>query len=260
MDGYLWYSVRMRAEADGQHVSGGERLVPSPEVRDTVNQLLRRATQHPEAKAITITLDAVFPRRLRTVKALRVRTLCFPSVEASRARARALLVSWGVASPAVERAMTLLSEGANPKGGNMRGAILMDYTTGQRLEPDPERGVRVSFIDYDPPSRARLEARFPGKEAERFRDAYALASKVASVPGIVAELCWSDDPAYTTGYVACRQEGYVRLTHLKPLGVPLGGRVYFVDVNRFDVVDDVAFLESTPTLVTIESDALFEEA
>jgi 6-carboxyhexanoate--CoA ligase len=260
MDERLWYSVRMRAEADGRHLSGGECLVPSPQAMDAVNRLLERVVRRPEVEKVTVTLDAVFPRRLRSVKALRVRTLRFRSVASSRARAAEILTAWGVGRVAVARAFDLLTNGANPKGGNMRGAILMDGATGRRLEPDPERGVRVSFVDFEPDSRETFVARFRGKRAERFRDAYALAAKVASVLGVVAELCWSDDPDYTTGYVASREGGYVRLSHLKPEGVALGGRVYFVDVSSFSLARDVAYLESAPTLVTIDSDALFEEA
>lgn len=260
MDDHLWYSVRMRAERKGRHLSGGERLVPFPHLIEATSILLERALRRPDAEAIVLTLDAVFPRRLRWVRALRVRTLEFSSVSESRDRAEQLLLAWGVTPQAAEIAMHLLSKGANPKGGNMRGAILMDCATGERLESNPERGVRVSFVDLEPASRIRFEARFPGEGVRRFREAYVLASKVASVPGIIADLGWSDDPEYTTGYVASRQGGYVRLTHLKPQGVALGGRVYFVDRSRFRLKEDITYLESAPTLVTIESDALFEEA
>ena len=34
------------------------------------------------------------------------------------------------------------------------------------------------------------------------REALVLASKVQSAEGIVGELCWSDDPDDTIGYVA----------------------------------------------------------
>lgn len=260
MDEHLWYSVRMRAETRGYHLSGGERLVPFPSLREAAGSLLERALRRPDADTIVLTLDAVFPRRLRWVEALRVRTLEFSSVPESRAKAKELLLVWGVAPHAVDVALYLLSTGANPKGGNMRGAVLMDGRTGERLEPDPERGVRVSFVDMEPTSRLRFEERFPGEEFHRFRDAYVLAAKVASVPGVVADLCFSDDPEYTTGYVASRQGGYVRLTPLKPRGVALGGRVYFVDRSRFRLKEDITYLESAPTLVTIERDALFEEA
>ena len=33
-----------------------------------------------------------------------------------------------------------------------------------------------------------------------------LATKVSAHPATVAELCWSDDPEYITGYVASRKQ------------------------------------------------------
>ncbi|MFN3471616.1 MAG: 6-carboxyhexanoate--CoA ligase, partial [Aquificaceae bacterium] len=62
---------------------------------------------------------------------------------------------------------------------------------------------------------------------ERLLDALALATKNIHC-GVIAELCWSDDPDYTTGYVAGKNIGYVRIKPMKEKGVPIGGRVYFV--------------------------------
>jgi len=78
-----------------------------------------------------------------------------------------------------------------------------------------------------------------------------LASKVASVKGTIAELCWSDDPFYTTGYVASKKLGYVRIPHLKKEGDYHGGRVFFVDfVNTVEINDYIEEIEKTPVLVT----------
>ena len=75
-----------------------------------------------------------------------------------------------------------------------------------------------------------------------------LASKVASVKGTIAELCWSDDPFYTTGYVASKKLGYVRIPHLKYEGDYRGGRVFFVyNVNIIDYIEEI---EKTPVLIT----------
>ena len=46
------------------------------------------------------------------------------------------------------------------------------------------------------------------------REALVLASKVQSAEGIVGELCWSDDPDYTVGYVACNGI-YHRIPNMK---------------------------------------------
>ena len=57
------------------------------------------------------------------------------------------------------------------------------------------------------------------------REALVLATKVQSCPGIVGELCWSDDPDYTVGYVACNGI-YHRIPNMKEMGNPIGGRVF----------------------------------
>ena len=54
-----------------------------------------------------------------------------------------------------------------------------------------------------------------------------MASKVASAVGVVAELCWSDDPEYVSFYVASAKYGYKRIPVLKEYGNPIGGRVFF---------------------------------
>ena len=64
-------------------------------------------------------------------------------------------------------------------------------------------------------------------------DALALATKNIHC-GVEAELCWSDDPDYTTGYVAGKTIGYVRIKPMKEEGVPIGGRVYFVKEEKED--------------------------
>lgn len=45
-----------------------------------------------------------------------------------------------------------------------------------------------------------------------------LATKVSEHPATVAELCWSDDPKYITGYVASKELGYQCITKLKEYG------------------------------------------
>jgi 6-carboxyhexanoate--coA ligase len=79
------------------------------------------------------------------------------------------------------------------------------------------------------------------------REALVLASKVQSAEGIVGELCWSDDPDYTVGYVACN-DIYHRIPSMKEFGSNLGGRVFFVKTNT-DVDCVIKYLEKAPVLV-----------
>ena len=114
----------------------------------------------------------------------------------------------------------------------------MDAVTGERLDDRAERGVRCSNMDCE--DTALYEARMAekGLGGDHPREALVLASKVAYGPGTVAELCWSDDPDYVTGYVGSKKFGYGRITVMKDMGDPVGGRVFFVehgtDVARYD--------------------------
>ena len=52
-----------------------------------------------------------------------------------------------------------------------------------------------------------------GREGLHLEEALILASKIASCKGIVAELCWSDDPSYVIGYVGTK-DNYERIVSL----------------------------------------------
>jgi 6-carboxyhexanoate--CoA ligase len=147
--------------------------------------------------------------------------------------------------------MTALAEGPAPGGCSMRGAMLVDAASGHRLEPDRARGVRASRMDLTPAAEGELRRGLAalGLDNEHVREALVLAAKVLSAPGIVAELCWSDDPAYTAGYVAGPSLGYVRFSHLKPLGEERGGRAFFVRSEGLDLAAFIEHLERSVLLV-----------
>lgn len=133
----------------------------------------------------------------------------------------------------------------------MRGAILIDAADGRRLEPDPVRGVRASRMDLTPAAAQRLRQGLAslGLDNPHVREALTLAAKVLSTPGIVAELCWSDDPDYTAGYVASAHHGYVRFPHLKPLGDGRGGRAFFLRTEGLDLEAVIEHLERSVLLI-----------
>ena len=134
----------------------------------------------------------------------------------------------------------------------MRGAMIMDAVTGERLEPDRERGIRASHFDWsDEASRAAdgALARL-GLTHFRTKEALALATKVAHGPGVVAELCWSDDPDYTAGYVASLAFGYIRFPVLKQRGALTGGRALFFDRGRGSVEALQIYLEQVPVVIS----------
>lgn len=235
----------MRAEFQGEHVSGAERIVPYHEVEKTVLELLKRPRVYDK---VVITVE-----RLKDVeivpKALPILSYDFKSVEEARAFAVSKLVEAGVPKPVAELAIKLLHEGPNPKGGNMRGAVLMDVETGERLEPDRERGIRTTRMDWKDRKYIKevLKKRGIKREyLERLIDALAVATKNVYC-GVLAELCWSDDPEYTTGYVAGPHIGYVRIKPMKEEGVPIGGRVYFIRKENLEKI--IQCLQEKPILI-----------
>lgn len=226
------YSIRMRSARDGRHISGAERLVPDGELEGLAGFLVRRALQHPRGAAaeIQLTIEEIPPGRLNRGQLPDVHTLRVANFRQGRQAALVLLERAGVRMQAARLAIERLAGGAAPDGGCMRGAMLVDARDGHRMEPDPARGIRASHMDLDPAAEEELRRRLApyALDNEHVRDALVLAAKVLATPGLVAELCWSDDPDYVTGYVATPRDGYLRISHLKPMGDELGGRAFFV--------------------------------
>ena len=236
------YSVRMRAaqggphEKGGHHISGAERIVKLEEVGAMAQSLADRALHHSKGTAdfINITVDLIPPEKIRYIDCLKVEEHKTSSISESHQLATELLQGTHITKVAIQNAMTLLKE----LDSSMRGAMLVDATTGKRIDVG-NRGVRVSHMgSFDSESLG---------ENEHMREALVLASKVQSVEGIVGELCWSDDPDYTVGYVACNGI-YHRISKMKELGSHIGGRVFFVrsEIDRESVIE---YLEKAPVLV-----------
>lgn len=247
------YSIRMHATTDGQHLSGAERLAPAAELERLTAELLRRALAHPRgvADAVRLSVEAISPGELRRGRLPDLRTVTVTDWRQGRAAALHFLAEAGVAAGAARGAMEALAEGAAPGGCSMRGAMLVEAGSGERLEPDRARGVRASRMDLT--AAAELELRRGlaalGLDNLHVREALVLAAKVLAAPGIVAELCWSDDPAYTAGYVAAPALGYLRFPHLKPAGEERGGRAFFVRGENLDIPALIEHLEHSVLLV-----------
>jgi 6-carboxyhexanoate--CoA ligase len=245
------YSLRMRAERAGTHCSGAERIATPDQLPALAAALVARALGcaggPPDAVHCTVEALAAPPLRRPLPP---VSTYTAPDWQGGRACARALLIQAGVAAPAVATALELLAAGPAPGGEVMRGAAIVDAVSGARLEADPAKGVRVSRMDLLPEARAAVEVGLAaaGLGHPRVLEALLLAGKVLGAPGLVAELCWSDDPEYATGYVADPQNGYQRIVPLKALGDPKGGRVFFVRRDGWDRERFVAALERAAVL------------
>ena len=236
------YSVRMRAaqggphENGGHHISGAERIVKLEEVGAIAQSLAERALHHSKGTAdfINITVDLIPPEKISYIDCLKVEEHKTGSIPESHQLATELLQGTTITETAVRKAISMLKS----LDTSMRGAMLVDATSGERLD-EGNRGVRVSHMDS-------FDSHALG-DNEHMREALVLASKVQSADGVVGELCWSDDPDYTVGYVACNGV-YHRLPHMKELGSDIGGRVFFVqsDIDSESVIE---YLESAPVLV-----------
>jgi len=246
-------SVRMRADRQGQHVSGAERLVSFSGVEEAVLSMLTRALHHPRGPVTKISLQ-VDLISAATVQFGQLPDLYNNQVECwqqGRQLASELLLSCNVAPVAIERAMTTLAKGAALNNTSMRGAMLVDAESGVRLEEDHARGVRASRMDLTDEARSELRALLAANQLDNQHvvEALVLAAKVVSAPQVVAELCWSDDPDYVAGYVASQRTGYQRISLLKPSGEERGGRAFFVCCARNQLNSLVEWLEKVPMLI-----------
>ncbi len=246
------FSVRMHAAEGKRHLSGAERIVPFPVVAAVVRRFLDRAWSKGIAPdRVVLTIEPLAGHGVPLIRSLDLSDLAVQGVEPCRDAASRVLRAAGVAPDALRSAFFLLDRGPSQDGGAMRGAMIMDSLTGDRLETDRARGIRASRFDWSDDAFLQLcEELAPlGLTHFRTREALALATKVASAPGYVAELCWSDDPGYRAGYVASRASGYVRLHNMKDQGGMSGGRAVFIDGRRADIEAVTEYLELQPVMI-----------
>ncbi len=193
--------------------------------------MLQRALRHPRGQAehINIKVEQVAPDDIQFGRLPDIYSNQVQSWQQGRELAAEMLTGYGVSRQAVELALHHLSIGAAPGGQSMRGAMLIDADSGERLESDSSRGVRASRMDLAAATRRKLRKLLAahGLDNPHVIEALTLAAKVLAAPGMIAELCWSDDPDYVAGYV-CADGCYQRFNLLKPAGEERGGRAFFV--------------------------------
>lgn len=251
----MYYSVRMRSakggphERGGRHISGAERLTTADEMERAALAMIRRALSHPrgEADFINLRIERVLEKDIVTIQALPVSARSADSVAAAQKAVVAELTAAGVNQEAALNGLDQLLALRE----SMRGAMLVSAVNGARLDKNGARGVRVSRMDKSANRGLEDYLAANGMQNDHAPEALVLASKVASCPGVVAELCWSDDPGYTTGYVASAKRGYCRIPCLKEAGSDLGGRLFFLNetANIQQICD---YLEEKPVQVTKE--------
>ncbi len=246
-------SIRMRAESNGKHISGAERLVPIDQLEVVAAEMVQRALRHSRGRAeqINISVEEIAPAALQFGCLLDLHNNQVQSWQQGRELAKEMLVNCTVNRKVAELAIKLLADGAAPNGQSMRGAMLIDADSGQRLEADLTRGVRASRMDLSADALLQLRSLLAvhGLDNAHVIEALTLATKVVHAPTVVAEFCWSDDPDYLAGYVASVKTGYQRISWLKPMGEERGGRVFFVRSSKERLGYLVAWLERQPYLI-----------
>jgi 6-carboxyhexanoate--CoA ligase len=227
------------------HISGAEGLYEPVDMKSAVNRYIERAMKHPKGKPdkVIITIENI-EQKPKPISALPVSTInCQTPAEGKKAVIK-LLQTVGISRRAVDRAFELIKE------GNMRGAAILAGGTGERLDFDAGRGVRVSRLGIGKQASHLLSLRLSrrGINTDVVKEALTLASKVASHKDVIAELCVSDDPDYTTGYVASDKFGYIRVPNVKHKGSKTGGRAFFVKEGS-DIDEIIDYLEKVPVLI-----------
>jgi 6-carboxyhexanoate--CoA ligase len=239
-----YYSIRMRAVKEGVHISGAEGIYKRKDVLDIVKGYTERVFHHEKGRAeeIRLTVEELKERPKR-ISSLPLCTINTRNPETVRKTARRLLLSVGITERAIDEAFNAITVGIA-----MRGAMLMNIE-GVRLEPDLLRGVRVTRMGITSSASRMLSRRLGrlGLNNTTVKEALILASKVHRHPMVLGELCISDDPNYTTGYVATRRYGYIRLPHIKRRGSPYGGRAFFITGGEVNTL--IRYLQTTPVLI-----------
>ena len=105
------------------------------------------------------------------------------------------------------------------------------------------------FVKGDFVADADSAAKGIATRKNHYAEAIVLASKVQQAPGIVGEICISDDPEYVTGYVASHTLGYRRISHVKEAGDPAGGRIFLFRGTPELAAECIDYLQNRPVLV-----------
>ncbi len=242
-----YYSLKMRASqqvGEGeqkyeQHISGAERIVSRDAIEAVCSAMAHRALTHSKGNPdfINIKIEKVSEQDIQILKALPVTRIDVDTWQQGLDKAFELV---GEAAAGIREKLPELLQATFP----MRGAMLYDIATGTRLEPDQQRGVRATYMDA-------LHSSTVDSEKNHFNEAIVLATKVANAPGMVAELCISDDPNYITGYVASKELGYVRIMKMKEMGDENGGRIFLFDSRKAKPEDCIGFLQKKKVLVEV---------
>ena len=234
------YSIKMRASKNESgnniHVSGAEKIIDKEEIKTCSQMLISRAMNHENGTPdfINIKIEKIEDEILR-LKALPITQVNVETAEEGYSEIKKQMENIGISK--ADKIIEKIKE-TNP----MRGAMLLDINTLERLESDQNRGIRATYMDSD---KSVFSA-----DKNHFREAIILATKVANAPHIVGEICISDDINYQIGYFASKKTGYIRITKLKEIGDRFGGRIFLYNgKTKEDCEETINFIEKKPVIV-----------
>lgn len=229
------------------HISGAEGIYKDSDISRVIKKYTERALNHPRGKPdnIVITIEEI-KQKPKIVQLLPATTLRCKSPDEAKKITSQTLLNIGVSKKCINNSFKVLTSQKT-----MRGASLILKKSGIRVEPDKERGVRVSRLGIEKVAEKALTWKLSKMmvDTTTVKEALILASKVAAHPDVIAEICISDDPDYTTGYIASKQLGYLRIPNIKRRGEKHGGRVFIIKENA-DIGKLIKYLEKTPVIVS----------
>lgn len=233
------YSIKMRSSQKVNekdiHLSGAERIVDEKNLMVVLEKLASRALNHSrgEADFINLKINKIKEEDIIRVKALKTRTIKVDNKEEGYRVVAEFLNKIGINN--IQKVLNLLLNTIN-----MRGAIILNILSLERMEDDWEKGVRVTNMDYEKEGDIEIK--------NHYKEALCLATKTLNAKAIVGEICISDDPDYVTGYVATKNE-YIRITKLKDKGSFLGGRIFLYDPRLDTLENTISYLENQLVVV-----------
>jgi 6-carboxyhexanoate--CoA ligase len=230
-----------------EHISGAEGIYEKSEIQKICEEYIKRALTHSRGKPdeIVITIEKI-RQKPKTILLLPVITLACNSPEKAKKIITQKLESLDISKKAIDNGFAVLNSKKT-----MHGASLILLKSGARVEPDRERGVRVSRMGIEKSTEKNLSEKLSKVmiNTTTVKEALVLASKAASWPDVVAEVCISDDPDYTIGYIASKELGYLRIPNIKKVNEIHGGRVFFIRETA-DVAGLISYLERKPAVIT----------
>lgn len=240
------YSIKMRGSKEDNHISGAESIVEEKDLQRAVNMLIKRAMNHSKGKSdfINVKIEAL-KEEIEYIEPLEVTKVEVDNPKEGFNVVKHVLKNLGIAEDKADKIIDFFK-----LNNNMRGAMLLDINTLKRLESDKKRGVRVTYMDFQG-SKLNHLSKDTAYNAH-FIEALALATKVASCPNIIGEICFSDDPNYTAGYISSKKYGYIRISQMKKLGESQGGRIFLYDSSLDEsctVKDCINYLQNKKVII-----------